>query len=94
MLTFLYTGCRTQMSKEDLLETEAAKTRVRERFGPQSEERLAEHRAAMQRVLFDTKGTLGKPEWAIKRDERRAAKAEAAARAKAEAEAEAAAKAS
>ena len=47
-------------------------------------ERVAEMKAQMNKVLFETKGTLGKPEWAIKRDEERARKRAEAAAAKAE----------
>ena len=68
---FVYTGGRTQLSREELLKSEAAQAKVRERFGPEDEERLQERKAMMNKVLFETRGTLGKPDWAIKRDEER-----------------------
>ena len=70
-LTFLYTGGRTQLSREDLMKSEAYQARMREKYGDESDERQKELRAAMNKVLFETKGTLGKPDWAIKRDQER-----------------------
>ena len=81
---FLYTGGKTQATREEILSSEAYKARMREKYGEASEERVAEMKAQMNKVLFETKGTLGKPEWAIKRDEERARKRAEAAAAKAE----------
>ena len=69
---FLYTGGKTQATREEILSSEAYKARMREKYGEESEERVKEMRAQMNKVLFETKGTLGKPEWALKRDEERA----------------------
>ena len=71
LATLLYTGGRMQLSREELLQSQAAKDRAREKFGPEDEERLKERKAMMNKVLFETRGTLGKPDWAIKRDEER-----------------------
>lgn len=71
LATLAYTGGRTQLSPEDLLQSDAAQARARENFGPEDEERRLERRAMMNKVLFETRGTLGKPDWAIKRDEER-----------------------
>ena len=65
---FLYTGGKTQATREEILSSEAYKARMREKYGEESEERVKEMRAQMNKVLFETKGTLGKPEWALKRD--------------------------
>ena len=81
--TFLYTGGRTQLSKEELLASQAARDKARERFGPEDEERLKERKAMMNKVLFETRGTLGKPDWAIKRDEERKRQADLKAQAQA-----------
>ena len=80
---WLYTGGKTQATREEIINSEAFKARMREKYGEESEERVAEMKAQMNKVLFETRGTLGKPEWAIKRDEERKRKAEAAAAAKA-----------
>ena len=71
-----YTQGKMQASREDIINSEAYKEHVRARFGEQSDERVAEMKAQMNKVLFETKGTLGKPEWAIKRDEERKRKAD------------------
>ena len=74
VLTLIYTGGRTQLSREELLQSEAYKEHQRATMrGPEDEQRVAEMKAAMNKVLFETKGSLGKPEWVIKRDEKRAA---------------------
>ena len=70
-LTFLYTGGRTQLSREDLMKSEAYQAKMREKYGEESEIRQKEMKEAMNKVLFETKGTLGKPDWAIKRDQER-----------------------
>ena len=70
LLTFLYTGGRTQLSRDELLKSEAYQAKMREKFGEESEERQKEMKAMMNKVLFETKGTLGEPEWVIKRREK------------------------
>ena len=70
---FAWTGGRTQLSKEDLLKSETAKAKAREKYGPEDEERIKERRAMMQKVLFETKADM-RTDWAIKRDEERARK--------------------
>ena len=72
---FLYTKGKTQATREEILNSESYKARMREKFGEESEIRMAEIKAEMNKVLFETKGTLGKPDWAIKRDEERARRA-------------------
>ena len=73
-MAFAFTGFKTQLSPEELLKSKAAQERLRgESMGKEDEEHKKEMRAAMNKVLFETKGSLGKPDWAIKRDERRAA---------------------
>ena len=86
-LTFLYTGGRTQLSREDLMKSEAYQARMREKYGDESDERQKEMRAAMNKVLFETKGDM-RTDWAIKRDNERKRKAEEAAAAKAAAAAQ------
>ena len=76
---FLYTKGKTQATREEILNSDAYKARMREKFGEDSEERMKEMKAQMNKVLFETKGTLGKPDWAIKRDEERARRAAEAA---------------
>ena len=73
---FAWTGGKTQLSREDLLASEAARAKEREKYGPEDEEMLRERKAMMNKVLFETRGTLGKPDWVIKRDAERARKAE------------------
>lgn len=68
--TFLYTGGKTQLTKEELLASEAAQAKQRANFGPEDEERLRERKAMMNKVLFETRGSL-RADWAIKRDEER-----------------------
>ena len=70
VLTFAYTGGRTQLSREELLNSEAAKAKLRE-MGPEDVDRMNERKAMMNKVLFETRGSLGKPDWAIKRDQER-----------------------
>ena len=53
------------------MKSEAYQARMREKYGDESDERQKEMRAAMNKVLFETRGTLGKPDWAIKRDQER-----------------------
>ena len=69
---FAWTGGQTQLSRDELLNSEAAKAKIREKYGAEDEEILKERKAMMNKVLFETRGTLGKPDWAIKRDEERA----------------------
>ena len=78
----LYTKGKTQATREEIINSEAFKARMREKYGEQSEERVAEMRNQMNKVLFETRGSM-QQEWAIKRDEERKRKAEAAAAAKA-----------
>ena len=86
-LTWLfYTKGKMQASREDILNSEAYKEHVRARYGEQSDERVAEMKAQMNKVLFETKGDM-RQGWAIKRDEERKRKAEAAAAAAATANA-------
>jgi len=73
LAAFAYTGGKTQLSREELLASEAAKAKLREKFGPEDEERLKERKAMMNKVLFETKGDM-RQDWAIKRDEERARK--------------------
>lgn len=70
---FAWTGGKTQLSKEELLESEAAKAKLRSNYGPEDEDRLKERKAMMQKVLFETKADM-RQDWAIKRDEERARK--------------------
>eukprot|EP00322_Chrysochromulina_rotalis_P020263 CAMPEP_0115847368 /NCGR_PEP_ID=MMETSP0287-20121206/10347_1 /TAXON_ID=412157 /ORGANISM="Chrysochromulina rotalis, Strain UIO044" /LENGTH=183 /DNA_ID=CAMNT_0003301201 /DNA_START=8 /DNA_END=560 /DNA_ORIENTATION=+ len=72
LAAFAWTGGKTQLSREELLASEAAKAKVRERYGPEEEELIKQRKAMMNKVLFETRGTLGKPDWVIKRDEKRA----------------------
>ena len=65
-------GDCTEMGSGDLFDK--LRDLVKE-FDP-DEERIKEQRAMMNKVLFETKGTLGKPDWAIKRDEKRKREAE------------------
>ena len=76
---FLYTGGKTQATREEIINSDSYKARMREKYGEESEERVKEMKAQMNKVLFETKGSLGKPEWAVKRDEERKRKAEVAA---------------
>lgn len=72
LATFLYTRGQTQLSREELLNSDAAKARLRENFGPEEQAREKERKAAMNRVLFETRGSLSdRWEWANKRDEKR-----------------------
>ena len=76
-VTFLvYTGGKTQASREEIVNSEAYKARLREKFGPESEERVKEMRAQMNKALFETKGSM-RQEWAIKRDQKKAEEAAA-----------------
>ena len=75
LLTFLYTGGKTQLSREELLTSDAAKARTRENFGSEDEERHKAMMAQMNKVLFETKGDM-RQGWAIKRDEARKRKLE------------------
>ena len=59
---FLWAGGKTQATREEILNSESYKARMREKYGEESEERAKEMRAQMNRVLFETKGTLGKPD--------------------------------
>jgi hypothetical protein len=71
LLTLLYTGGRTQLSREDLEKTETYKQR--HVLTGADEERVRDMKAQMNKVLFETKGTLGdRQAWAVKRDQRRA----------------------
>ena len=79
---FLYTGGKMQASREEIINSQAYKDSIREKYGPDSEEKVKEMRAQMNKVLFETKGSF-RTEWAIKRDEERKRKAEAEAAAKA-----------
>ena len=85
---FVIAGGKTQATREEILNSEAYKARMREKYGEESEERVKEMKAHMNKVLFETRGTL-KTDWAIKRDEERKRKAEEAAAAKAAASAKA-----
>merc|ERR1740127_120170 len=76
---FVIAGGKTQASREEILSSESYKARMREKYGEESEERVKEMKAQMNKVLFETRGTLGKPDWAIKRDEERKRRAEEAA---------------
>jgi hypothetical protein len=80
---FVIARGKTQASREEIINSESYKARMREKYGEESDERVKEMKAQMNKVLFETKGTLGKPEWAIKREEERKRKAEEAAAAKA-----------
>jgi len=79
---WLYTGGKTQATREEIINSDSYKARMREKYGEESEERVKEMKAQMNKVLFETRGTL-RTEWAIKRDEERKRKAEEAAAAKA-----------
>ena len=79
---FLYSRGKTQATREEILNSESYKAKMREKYGEESEERVKELKAQMNKVLFETKGTM-RTEWAIKRDEERKRKAEEAAAAKA-----------
>mgnify|MGYP004380301541 CR=1 FL=1 len=69
LATFLWCGGKTQLSREDLLKSEVAQAKLRERGGnPEAADIVEERKAAMQRVMFDTKGDM-RQDWAIKRDE-------------------------
>ncbi len=51
-----------------------ARVQMRERGGSTENDTLAaERKAQMNRVLFETRGTLGKPDWAVRRDQQREA---------------------
>ena len=86
-LAFMLTGGRTQLDREALLNSEAARTKLRENFGDEAEERQKEMKAAMNKVLFEQRDDWSdmRTEWAKKRDAKRArerAEREAAANAK------------
>lgn len=83
----MLTGGRTQLDREALLNSEAARTKLRENFGDEAEERQKEMKAAMNKVLFEQRDDWSdmRTEWAKKRDAKRArerAEREAAANAK------------
>ena len=78
----LYSRGKTQATREEIINSDAYKARMREKYGEESEERVKEMRAQMNKVLFETKGSM-RTDWAIKRDEERKRKAEEAAAAKA-----------
>ena len=78
----LYSRGKTQATREEIINSDAYKARMREKYGEESDERVKEMRAQMNKVLFETKGSM-RTDWAIKRDEERKRKAEEAAAAKA-----------
>ena len=84
---FLWAGGKTQATREEIINSEAYKARMREKYGEESEERVKEMRQQMNKVLFETKGDM-RTDWAIKRDNERKRKAEEAAAAKAAAAAQ------
>ena len=79
-------GAKHDLEKE-IINSEAYKARMREKYGEESEERVKEMRAQMNKVLFETKGDM-RTDWAIKRDNERKRKAEEAAAAEAAAAAQ------
>ena len=80
-LAFLLTGGKTQLSREELLQSQAAKAKLRENFGDEAEERRREMKAMMKKVLFENRDDMSdmRPEWAKKRDAKRQREQEAAA---------------
>ena len=64
-------GCVSLHSEEELLKSEAARRKKQENFGEDDTDRIRERREMMNKVLFQNRGSLGKPEWALKRDEER-----------------------
>ena len=86
LLLIAWNGGRTGysgMSREELLATETARQRLRQAPpAARKEQKLmaADKKAALDRVLFQTPDTDLRPEWAKRRDEKRAAAAEKAAR--------------
>ena len=80
-LALLLTGGKTQLSREELLQSQAAKAKLRENFGDEAEERRREMKAMMNKVLFENRDDMSdmRPEWAKKRDAKRQREHEAAA---------------
>ena len=72
---FFYAGGKRQATREEIINSEAYKARMREKYGEESEERVKEMRAQMNKVLFETKADM-RTDWAIKRDAERKRKAE------------------
>merc|ERR1719440_2268229 len=63
---FVVAGGKTQATREEIVASEAYKARMREKYGEESEERVKEMKAQMNKVLFETKGSM-RTDWAIKR---------------------------
>ena len=80
-LALLFTGGKTQLSREELLNSEAAKAKLRANFGDEAEERQREMKAMMNKVLFENRDNMSdmRPEWAKKRDAKRQREKDAAA---------------